>query len=111
MKTPQPGCLKSKFMTALVREMRISDQLCEVSLLRSSGSFSFGVGRCIRWNSSPPRTSYVEHKVMEFLESIAEGMPTRCAAAITQIPFETVRNCQERFGIPVHFYYVNYVIF
>jgi hypothetical protein len=48
---------------------------------------------------------------MEFLESIAEGMPTRCAAAITQIPFETVRNCQERFGIPVHFYYVNYVIF
>lgn len=39
-----------------------------------------------------PRTSYVEDKVMEFLEAIAEGMPTRGAAAIAQIPFETVRN-------------------
>jgi hypothetical protein len=29
---------------------------------------------------------------MEFLEAIAEGMPTRGAAAIAQIPFETVRN-------------------
>jgi hypothetical protein len=33
---------------------------------------------------------------MEFLESIAEGTPTRCAAAIAQIPFETVR--VERMG-------------
>ena len=39
-----------------------------------------------------PRTSYVEDKVREFLECIAEGMPTRGAAAIAQIPFETVRN-------------------
>ena len=39
-----------------------------------------------------PRTSYVEDKVMEFLDCIAEGMPTRGAAAIAQIPFETVRN-------------------
>jgi hypothetical protein len=29
---------------------------------------------------------------MEFLEAIAEGMPPRAAAAIAQIPFETVRN-------------------
>ena len=29
---------------------------------------------------------------MEFLEAIAEGMPTRSATAIAQIPFETVRN-------------------
>ena len=28
---------------------------------------------------------------MEFLDCIAEGMPTRGAAAIAQIPFETVR--------------------
>ena len=39
-----------------------------------------------------PRTSYVEDKVTEFLDCIAEGMPTRGAAAIAQIPFETVRN-------------------
>jgi hypothetical protein len=39
-----------------------------------------------------PRTSYVEDKVMEFLDCIAEGMPTRGAAAIAQIPFETLRN-------------------
>jgi hypothetical protein len=34
----------------------------------------------------------VEDKVMEFLDCIAKGMPTRGAAAIAQIPFETVRN-------------------
>jgi hypothetical protein len=39
-----------------------------------------------------PRTSYVDDKVTELLEAIAEGMPTRGAAAIAQIPFETVRN-------------------
>jgi hypothetical protein len=50
----------------------------------------------MEWQPTSPRTSYVEHKVMEFLESIAEGMPTRCAAAIAQIPFETVRNWMSR---------------
>jgi hypothetical protein len=34
---------------------------------------------------------YFERKVMEFLEGIAVGMPTRGAAA-TKIPFETVQN-------------------
>ena len=29
---------------------------------------------------------------MEFLEAIVEGTPTHSAAAIAQIPFETVRN-------------------
>jgi hypothetical protein len=58
------------------------------------GRLSNVYGRNIRAivNKAPRVTLTVEEKVMEFLEAIAEGMPTRGAAAIAQIPFETVRN-------------------
>jgi hypothetical protein len=61
--------------------------------LRPAGLYRVGEERAHRVSRrGRPRTSYVEEKVMEFLEAIAEGMPTRGAAAIAQIPFETVRN-------------------
>ena len=62
-------------------------------LLRPATLYRAGHERAHRVSKrGRPRTSYVEEKVMEFLEALSEGMPTRSAAAIAQIPFETVRN-------------------
>jgi hypothetical protein len=62
-------------------------------LLRPAGLCRAGEERQHRVsNRGRPLTSHVEEKVMEFLEAIVECMRTRSAAAIAQIPFETVRN-------------------
>jgi hypothetical protein len=64
-----------------------------LALLRAAGLYRAGEERQHRVsNRGRPLTSHVEEKVMEFLEAIVEGMRTRSAAAIAQIPFETVRN-------------------
>jgi hypothetical protein len=58
-----------------------------LALLRAAGLYRAGEERQHRVsNRGRPRTSCVEEKVM------VEGTPTRSAAAIAQIPFETVRN-------------------